>query len=59
MAGAGFMPSHGAPPADKWVGVWTLDTTKSSFGTVLAPGAPVGMTIVSQTLKIKETAYAL
>ena len=41
------------PP--KWVGAWTLDVPKSTFGRILVPGAPVGFTIDSQTLNIKQS----
>ena len=44
-----------AGPA-KWVGTWALNLQKSTFGTILLPGAPVGFTVASQTLSIKQTA---
>jgi hypothetical protein len=44
-----------AVPA-KWVGTWALNVPKSTFGTILIPGAPVGFTVGSQTLIIKQTA---
>jgi hypothetical protein len=44
------------PPREKWIGSWSLNPKKSTFGTILFPGAPVGLTIVSQTLKIEQTA---
>jgi hypothetical protein len=40
----------------KWVGTWALDVPKSTFGTILIPGAPVGFTVGSQSLSIKRTA---
>lgn len=39
-----------------WIGTWKLDVRKSSFGASLAPGAPAGLTIVSQTLRIEQIA---
>lgn len=39
----------------KWVGRWALNVQNSTFGTILIPGAPVGVA-VGQTLSIKPTA---
>jgi len=39
----------------KWVGTWTLNVQKSTFGTILVPGAPVGFTVDSETLDIKQS----
>ena len=38
-----------------WIGTWTLNVQKSTFGTSLLPGAPAGFTIVSQTLRIEQS----
>jgi hypothetical protein len=40
----------------KWVGTWALNLQKSTFGTILSPGAPVGFTVGSQTFSLKQTA---
>ncbi|MBZ5632491.1 MAG: hypothetical protein LAO55_05115 [Acidobacteriia bacterium] len=47
-----------AVPA-KWVGTWALNVKTSTFGTILIPGAPVGFTVGSQTLSIKQTAQEI
>jgi hypothetical protein len=43
------------PVPQKWVGNWSLDTRKSTFGPILFPGVPVDLTVVSQTLRIEQT----
>jgi PadR family transcriptional regulator PadR len=48
LAAACAMPGQAPPPAEKWVGAWTLNTHQSTFGTS-------GLTIVSQMLKIEQT----
>ncbi len=40
----------------RWIGTWKLDIQKSTFEVSLAPGAPSGLTIVSQTLRIEQIA---
>jgi hypothetical protein len=40
---------------ERWLGTWTLDPQRSTFGTSLVPGAPAGLSIVSQILTIKQT----
>jgi hypothetical protein len=47
---------HAAPVPPKWVGNWSLDTRNSTFGPILFPGTPAGLTIVSQTLRIERRA---
>jgi hypothetical protein len=36
--------------------VWTLEIQKSSFGEILIPGAPAGLKITRQTIRIEEDA---
>jgi hypothetical protein len=58
IVGSSFGLGQTAP--EKWVGVWTLNTEKSTFGPILLlPGAPAGLTIVSQTIRIEQTARDL
>lgn len=40
----------------KWIGTWTLDVQKSTFGEILVPGVPPGLTIVRQSLKLEQGA---
>jgi hypothetical protein len=47
-----------AVPA-KWLGSWTLDVGRSSFGEVIAPGVPAGLKFVSQTLTLSQTGGAI
>jgi hypothetical protein len=47
-----------AVPA-KWVGTWTLNVSKSKFGTVLVPGVPADLAIVSQRLRLDKAAQAI
>jgi hypothetical protein len=53
--GSALLGQTGAVPA-KWIGTWELDVQKSIFGTSLFPGAPAGLKIASQTLRIEQTA---
>jgi hypothetical protein len=39
----------------KWVGIWALNVQKSTLGTILMPGAPVGFKVGGQVLRIKQT----
>jgi hypothetical protein len=39
-----------------WIGTWTLSTRESKFGVAWGPGAPDGLTVTGQTLKITATA---
>jgi hypothetical protein len=43
----------------KWIGAWELDVQRSTFGTILLPGAPVGFKVLSQTLKIDQAAHGI
>jgi hypothetical protein len=43
----------------KWNGNWTLDVGKSKFGTILMPDTPLDLSIVSQTLKIEQSAFEI
>jgi len=42
-----------------WIGTWTLNVEQSTFGTILFPGAPARLKIISQTMRIDESAGAL
>ena len=58
IVGSSFGFGQTAP--EKWVGVWTLNAQKSTFGPILLlPGAPANLTIVSQTIRIEQTAREL
>jgi hypothetical protein len=52
---AAWVMSGQGPARAKWVGNWILNTHKSTFGTILFPGAPVGLKIVSQTTSIEQS----
>jgi hypothetical protein len=41
--------------SSKCIGTWRLNTQKSTFGAILAPGAPAVLTVLSQTLRIEVT----
>jgi hypothetical protein len=43
----------------KWMGTWALNVQKSSFGTTLLPGAPVGFKFGSQTISIRQSAVEI
>jgi len=45
-------------PAE-WIGTWTLNVEQSTFGAILFPGASPGLKIISQTVRIDESAGAL
>lgn len=45
----------GLVPA-RWTGAWALNVEKSTFGAILVPGAPAGLRVVRQTLRIEQTA---
>src|SRR5262245_30237529 len=40
---------------EKWEGIWILDIGRSTFGTILFPGVPRNLKVISQELRI-ETA---
>jgi len=46
--------AFGQSYSENWTGTWKLDIDKSTFGLILFPGVPPGMTIVGQTLKIER-----
>jgi len=49
-----LLGQSGAVPS-RWIGTWRLNTQKSTFGAILAPGAPAGLMVLSQTLRIEMT----
>jgi hypothetical protein len=51
---ATLLPGQSGTLPENWVGVWRLDVAKSTFGNSLFPGAPNGLTIISQTLHIEQ-----
>jgi len=42
------------PFSERWIGTWSLDIGKSTFGSILIPGVPADMTIVRQTLRVER-----
>ena len=48
LVGSSCVLGQTASVPTKWIGTWTLNIQKSTFGAILMPGVPVGLTIVSQ-----------
>lgn len=57
---AGFCSLPGQPPVRvfRWIGIWTLDVPKSSFGKILVPGVP-DFAILSEKVKITLTSQEI
>jgi hypothetical protein len=43
----------------KWIGTWELNVSQSTFGTVLFPGVPSDLAILSQRLTLEQTGKAI
>jgi hypothetical protein len=56
LAGGAALGQTATVPSN-WIGTWKLNAQKSTFGTILIPGAPAGFAVVSQTLKIQPIAH--
>jgi hypothetical protein len=58
LAGVSFL--RGQPPfkASGWIGTWTLDVPKSSFGKILVPGVP-DFAILREKVKITLTSQEI
>lgn len=43
----------------KWIGLWELKVSQSTFGTILIPGVPAHLTIISQHLRLEQAGRAI
>ncbi len=58
LAGVCALPGQPPVKASRWIGTWTLDVPKSSFGKILVPGVP-DFAILSEKVKITLTSQEI
>lgn len=58
LVGVCSLPGHPPAKASSWIGTWTLDLPKSSFGKILVPGVP-DFAILSEKVKITLTSQEI
>ena len=57
--GCSVLPGQAPSVPAQWEGVWTLSLAESTFGPILTPGFPNGLTVTSETLRFTVSAGEL